>query len=201
MSESNAPSAQGRLIVVHGSMFAGKTERMIAWLRHAETEGRSVRAFKHNIDDRYDAVHLITHTQDRFPATRVPSAEAILELSDGIEFVAIDEGHFFGDALMDVVKRLSDRGASVMVAGITHDAWGRPFSPMPELAEAADKIHACLSPCRVCGEPAEYTQRMVAVHSPTMVGGIDEYEPRCKEHFTPLTGSPDRVSPAADRKK
>lgn len=181
----------GSLIVVHGSMFAGKTEKLIAWLRHAEQEGKTVRAFKHSIDVRYDADHLITHTQDRFPAVRVSSAEAIPEQSTGADCVAIDEGHFFKPSLLKVVKALLQDGVSVMVAGISNDAWGRPFPPMPDLASMADKVESCLSPCRVCGEPAEFTQRMVPVSSPTMVGGTDEYEPRCAKHFTPLPHPPE----------
>jgi len=180
----------GRLIVIHGSMFAGKTERLIAWLRHAEQTGASVRAFKHAIDDRYDADHLITHTRDRFPAVRVTSARAILEQCGDARSIAIDEGQFFQPELLDVVRTLRDRGVSVMVAGISNDAWGRPFVPMPELTAMADDVQACLSPCRVCGEPAEFTQRMVPVASRTMVGGTDEYEPRCATHFTPLPDPP-----------
>lgn len=181
----------GRLTVVHGSMFSGKTEQLIAWLRHAEQEGKTVRAFKHSIDDRYDADHLITHTQDKFPALRVSTAEAILTKSAGAECVAIDEGQFFEPSLVDVVAALLKRGVSVMVAGITNDAWGRPFIPMPELAAMADHVKPLLSPCRVCGDPAEFTQRMVPVASRTMVGGTDEYEPRCAKHFTPLPEPPE----------
>ncbi len=182
----------GRLTVVHGSMFAGKTEKMIAWLRHAEQEGKIVRAFKHSIDVRYDADHLITHTQDRFPAVRISTAEAILDQSAGVECVAIDEGHFFTPSLVQVVETLLQRGVSVMVAGISNDIWGRPFVPMPDLASMADRVEACLSPCRVCGEPAEFTQRMVPVTSRTMVGGVGEYEPRCGQHFTPLSEPPEQ---------
>ncbi len=182
----------GRLTVVHGSMFAGKTEQLIAWLRHAEQEGKTVRAFKHSVDDRYDADHLITHTRDKFPAIRVATAEAILEHSDGAECVAIDEGQFFDRPLVQVVAALLKRGVSVMVAGISNDAWGRPFVPMPDLASMADRVEACLSPCRVCGEPAEFTQRMVPVTSRTMVGGVGEYEPRCGQHFTPLSEPPEQ---------
>lgn len=189
--------SKGRLTVIHGSMFAGKTERLIAWLRHAETEGRVVRAFKHSIDDRYDADHLVTHTQDRFPAVRVRTADEILDRIDGAEYVAIDEGQFFGAPIVPAVRALLDRGVSVIVAGITNDAWGRPFTPMPELADLADEVQAFLSPCRVCGEPAAYTQRMVPVNAPTMVGGVDEYEPRCAEHFTPLPGPPETSAGAA----
>jgi len=172
-------------------MFGGKTERLIAQLRNAQSRGLRVRAFKHAIDNRYDPSHLVTHTQDRFPATPVPGAEAVLEQSVDADFVAIDEGQFFRLALIPVVKRLLDRGVSVIVAGISHDAWGRPFEPMPQLREMADEITTRHTPCRVCDKPSPYTQRMTPINSLHMVGGLDDYEPRCAEHFTPLPGPPE----------
>lgn len=177
--------------MVHGSMFGGKTEYMIARLRQAASRGRRVRAFKHCIDDRYDPDHLVTHRHDRFDAIRAGDGDAILEHSQDADFVAIDEGHFFKNELLPVVRALLDRGVSVIVAGITHDAWGRPFEPMPQLAEMADAVVLKQAPCRVCGAPSPYTQRMTQVDTLHMVGGLDDYEPRCAAHFTPLAAPPE----------
>ncbi len=182
----------GRLEVVHGSMFAGKTEHMIARLRQEASHGKKVLAFKHCIDDRYDADHLVTHRSDRFDATRVDAAGEIGELSTLADVIAIDEGQFFKVQLIPVVEALLKRGATVIVAGITHDVWGRPFDPMPQLAQMADQVVELRAPCRVCGEPAPFTQRMVPMDSLHMVGGLDEYEPRCHKHFTPLAGPPEQ---------
>lgn len=169
-------------------MFAGKTEHMIARLRAELARGRVVRAFKHAIDGRYDSDHLVTHPGDRFEAVRVPDAAAILDRVEGVDVVAIDEGHFFKQALVPVVQALRARGLTVLVAGITHDSWGRPFEPMPELAEMADEVVLCQAPCRVCGQPSPYTQRMTPVNTEFMVGGAGDYEPRCAAHFVAQTG-------------
>jgi thymidine kinase len=171
-------------------MFSGKTERLIARLRAAQRDGRRAAAFKHRMDDRYDAVHLVTHQQDRFEARRAADAAEIERLSAGADVIGIDEGHFFGPALLDVVRRLVGRGARVIVAGIDHNAWGRPFRPMPELAALADEVTLTAAPCRVCGAEARFSQRMVPVTTSYMVGGADAYEPRCARCFVPLPGEP-----------
>jgi thymidine kinase len=183
---------RGRLEVVQGSMFSGKTEHTIARLREAVSEGRTVRAFKHSIDNRYDPEHLVTHRRDHFEAIRVPNAEAIPSLCDGADLVAVDEGHFFRMPLIRVVRTLLDRGISVLVAGISHDAWGRPFEPMPQLVEMADTVVTLEAPCRVCGKPSPFTQRLTPINTLHMVGGLDDYEPRCREHFTPFPGPPEQ---------
>ncbi len=186
------PRRKGTLEVVRGSMFAGKTEHTIARLRRAAAEGRKVKAFKHCIDDRYDADHLVTHRNDRFVAVRAQSAQAILDRIGDADYIAIDEGHFFKLELVPVVEQLLARGVSIIVAGISHDAWGRPFEPMPQLAAMADEVTTFEAPCRVCGKPSPYTQRNTPVMTEHMVGGLDDYEPRCKEHFTPLPGPPEQ---------
>lgn len=188
----NPQQATGRLEVVHGSMFGGKTEHLIARLRQERGLGKVVKAFKHVIDDRYDAEHLVTHREDRFEAVRVKDAESILRACGGVDVVAVDEGHFFKQALVSVVRTLVERGVTVLVAGISHDAWGRSFEPMPELTEMADEEVLCQAPCRVCGVPSPFTQRMTAVNTLHMVGGLDDYEPRCAAHFTPLPGPPEQ---------
>jgi thymidine kinase len=173
-------------------MFAGKTEHLIARLRQEQARGRVVKAFKHASDARYDPDHLVTHQGDRFDAARVSSAAAILDACDRVDVVAIDEGHFFKLELLPVVQELVKRGISVLVAGITYDAWGRDFEPMPQLVALADEEIVRRAPCRVCGKPASFTQRMVPVSTLHMVGGVDDYEPRCAEHFAPLPGPPEQ---------
>ena len=180
----------GRLEVIHGSMFGGKTELMIVRLRQEESYGRKVKAFKHVIDNRYDPDHLVTHRNDRYPAARVPDAESILATCDGVDVVAIDEGHFFKQALVSVVQEFLARGVTVIVAGITYDVWGRRFDPIPELAEMADQVVLRQAACRVCGDAAPFNQRMTPT-TPDMVGGLSDYEPRCARHFTPLSDPPE----------
>jgi thymidine kinase len=183
--------ARGRIEIVHGSMFSGKTEHLIARLRQEQARGKRVVAFKHSIDDRYEPDHLVTHRRDHFEALRVSNAAAILERSAGADVVAIDEGHFFQMALIPVVQELVARGVTVLVAGITHDCWGRDFEPIPQLAALADDEVVLQAPCRVCGKPSPFTQRLTAINSLHMVGGLDDYEPRCAVHFTPFPGPPE----------
>jgi thymidine kinase len=171
-------------------MFAGKTTRLIERLEDARTAGQRVTAFKHLSDSRYDPRQLATHDGRTFPAVAVVDAAALANAvrATGVEVVGIDEAQFFGRALGDVCRRLVAEGRAVIAAGIHHDAWGQDFPPLPALAEVADEVETRCMPCGLCGAPAEYTQRMVPFTGATMIGGLGEYEPRCRTCFVPLPG-------------
>jgi len=169
-------------------MFAGKTARLIERLYAARAAGRSTLAVKHPLDDRYDPTELATHDGRRFPARTLPDAAALLAAAGDAEVVGIDEGQFFGPALVAACESLRRRGCRVIVAGIDHNAWGRPFPPFPQLKAVADEVEILHVPCTVCGAPARYSQRMTPVVDGRMVGGPGEYEPRCARCFIPLPG-------------
>ncbi|MBW7906429.1 MAG: thymidine kinase [Phycisphaerae bacterium] len=177
----------GRIEVICGCMFSGKTSLLIERLRAAQAAGRSVRAFKHVLDGRYDPAALATHDARRFPAESVADADALAAAAHDCGVVGIDEAHFFGGALVERVRRLAGRGATVIVAGIDHDAWGQAFPMMDELKRLADDVCVRTVPCGACGAPARLSQRMTPLTpEDDMVGGPGAYEPRCAACFRPL---------------
>ena len=186
MLQGHTTQQSGRLIVICGCMFSGKTARLIDRLSAARRAERRVVACKHQLDNRYDPLRLITHDWRSFNATPVSSASEILACSTGFEVIGIDEAQFFGRDLTLVCQMLAAGRRTVIVAGIDHDAWGQPFPPLPELKAAADEVELLHVPCTICGQPARLSQRMVPVTDETMVGGLGEYEPRCQTCFEPL---------------
>ena len=51
----------GRLEVICGSMFSGKTEELIRRVRRAEYARQKVQIFKHEFDNRYAADSVYSH--------------------------------------------------------------------------------------------------------------------------------------------
>lgn len=174
------------LTVVCGCMFAGKTRRLIELLQAHQQAGRRVAAFKHALDTRYDPCRLATHDQRRFRAEAVRDSAELTVRCEGWEVVGVDEAHFFGRSLTAACETICSRGQILLLAGLDHDAWGRPFPPVPELAARAGRVETLTTRCSRCGQPARYSQRLVPVTDPAMVGGPAEYEARCRACFTPL---------------
>ncbi|WP_175266885.1 hypothetical protein [Acidiplasma cupricumulans] len=58
----------GKLTVITGPMFSGKTSRLIELLEREMLAGRNTLLFKPEIDKRYDTTYVTTHKGIRLPA-------------------------------------------------------------------------------------------------------------------------------------
>ncbi len=179
----------GRVEVICGSMFSGKTEELIRRVRRATIARQMVQVFKPAIDSRYMLQRVTSHNGQDFEAIPVAEARAILDLlQPSTTVVAIDEAQFFDAAIVTVVDQLAARGIRVILAGLDTDFRGEPFGAMPDLLCRADDVIKLHAICMVCGEEATRTQRLVNgqpanYHDPViMVGASEAYEARCREH-------------------
>ena len=135
----------GRIEVICGSMFSGKTEELIRRLKRAKFAKQQVEIFKPSIDTRYSDVDVVSHDQNTIQSTPIDSSGSILLLAGENEVIGIDEAQFLDNGLVDVCNQLANRGIRVIIAGLDMDFKGKPFGPMPALCAIADdvtKVHA-----------------------------------------------------------
>jgi len=178
----------GWIEVITGPMFAGKSEELIRRIRRLEYAKKKVVTFKPVIDDRFSKTDVVTHLQNHAKAVVVSSSKDILPYlgEKSIDAVAIDEGNFFDEGLVEVCDTLANRGVRVIVAGLDMDFRGEPFPVMASIMAKAEFITKLTAICVVCGAPATLTQRIVngvpaSYDEPTIkVGSSESYEPRCR---------------------
>ncbi len=173
----------GRIEVVCGSMFSGKTEELIRRLRRAQFARQKVEIYKPAIDVRYCEEDVVSHDQNHILSTPIDSSASILLLSSDIDVVGIDEAQFFDMGLVDVCNELANRGVRVIVAGLDMDYKGVPFGPMPALCAIADDVTKVHAICVRCGNLAYVSHRKVAAQQRVLLGETTEYEPLCRECY------------------
>ena len=173
----------GRIEVVCGSMFSGKTEELIRRMRRAQFARQRVEIFKPAIDTRYSEEDVVSHDQTHIPSTPLNSSASILLLAEGIDVVGIDEAQFFDMGLVDVCNELAYRGVRVIVAGLDMDFKGVPFGPMPALCAIADEVTKVHAICVRCGNLAYISHRKVANDRRVLLGETAEYEPLCRDCY------------------
>ena len=190
----------GWIEVIAGSMFSGKSEELIRRLRRAKIARQKVQVFKPEIDARYSADQIVSHSEMRHESTVVRTAAEILaRVEPGTDVVGIDEGQFFDNELVDVANKLAERGVRVIIAGLDQDYMGRPFEPVPQLLAIAEYITKTHAICVRCGQPANYSQRIAGVEGRVRVGAGDMYEARCRRCFVPHADTPtSHLTDAAD---
>lgn len=173
----------GRIEVVCGSMFSGKTEELIRRLRRAKFAKQRVEIFKPALDTRYSEIEVVSHDRNSIMSTPVDSSSSILLLSSDIDVVGIDEAQFFDDGLVQVCNELANKGIRVIVAGLDMDFKGIPFGPIPALCAIADEVTKVHAICVRCGSLAYVSHRLVANDKRVMLGEQAEYEPLCRECY------------------
>jgi thymidine kinase len=86
----------GRVEVICGSMFCGKTEELIRRVRRATIAKQTVQLFKPRIDNRYSEELVASHSGQFEKAEVIDlSKEIITLLQLETSVVAIDEAQFF----------------------------------------------------------------------------------------------------------
>ena len=173
----------GRIEVVCGSMFSGKTEEWIRRMKRAKFAKQKVEIFKPSIDTRYSDEDVVSHDQNSIHSTPIESSGSLLLLASDIDVVGIDEAQFFDNGLVEVCNELANRGVRVIVAGLDMDFKGIPFGPIPALCAIADEVTKVHAICVRCGALAYVSHRLISNDRRVLLGEKDEYEPLCRECY------------------
>lgn len=179
----------GRLEIICGPMFSGKTEELIRRIRRVEYARMNAIVFKPKIDDRYAKDLVVSHSDQKIGSVPVENSAHIRDVlgSSSIFFpvIGLDEVHFFANDIVELCEDLVKSGVRVIAAGLCEDYLSRPFGAMPELLAHADAITKLWAVCMRCGAPASKTQRISRFGKPVecdqvLVGAAIYYEARCR---------------------
>jgi len=185
---------KGRLEVVCGSMFSGKTEELLSRLKRAEYAKKNVVTIKHEIDNRKSYSCIVSHNGVQREAYPIGNSsvcpEKLMRLAEGdVDVVGIDEIQFFPEEIIPVIQHLVDSGKRVIVAGLDMDFRGEPFGIVPALMAISDEVKKARASCMVCGDDANFTQRLIEGRPASyfdetiLVGGDECYEALCRACF------------------
>lgn len=184
----------GKLEVICGSMFSGKSEELMQRLRRAEYAKKNVVTVKHAIDKRKSFSCIVSHNGVQREAFPIDSCEEGLQtlekmIGDSVDVVGIDEIQFFQEGVVPIIQQMVENGKRVIVAGLDLDFRCEPFGNVPMLMAIADELTKLRAICVVCGNDANFSQRLINgkpanYDDPTiLVGGEECYEARCRQCY------------------
>lgn len=177
----------GRIEVIAGGMFSGKTEELIRRIRRAKLGQRTVAMFKPAVDNRYSDSHVVSHMGEQWESIVVSSER---DIQSEASVIGIDEAQFFGKDLPRVCRDLANQGKRVIVAGLDMDWEGNPFGVIPELMAIAEGVTKLLAVCSSCGEPAGFSHRKTPSTNEVEIGGAESYVAMCRGCYNQHTQNP-----------
>lgn len=178
----------GRLEVICGPMYSGKSEELQRRLRREKIAKKEVIVFKPKVDTRYDSEAIVSHNGVKMEA--IPSTiDEMWDRAWECDVIGIDEIQFYEDEVIDQVEMFVAGGKKVIISGLDMDFRRAPFGVMPYFLSVAEQVDKLYAVCHVCGHEAYFTQRLhdgqpANFEEDTVeIGGLESYEARCRLCF------------------
>jgi len=180
----NKNLSQGKIEVICGSMFSGKTEELIIRIVEAKLNRLRIIVFKPTKDSRNPNDKIVSHSKAKIKAKSIDNSKEILSKKySSFDVIGIDEAQFFDMDLVDVCNSIANQGKRVIVSGLDMDYSGKPFGPMPYLMACADEITKLHAICNETGGMANYSYRKNENNQQFLIGENDDYEALSRSAF------------------
>ncbi|KAK7194913.1 thymidine kinase [Novymonas esmeraldas] len=176
---------RGRIELIIGPMFAGKTTELMRRVKREIHARHSCFVIKYAKDTRYDVHNVASHDQVTLRAQAAVSELAeVRDTWQKFDVLAIDEGQFFAD-LVGFCNTAADAGKIVMVSALDGDYRRKSFGHVCELVPYCESVDKLSAVCMMCHEkPACFTRRTVSEERQELIGGADMYIATCRGCFT-----------------
>lgn len=177
---------KGKLTVIAGPMFSGKTSKLVALVDVFTRMGHIVLTVKPKLDDRYGGkqeLHSHDHHTSKALIVDGEAVECIIEqvLATHADKVIVDEVQFFDkEKIKTVISALKKKGIHVIAAGLLYDYKRQPFGATPDLVGLADEYLELMAVCQKCGGLARHTERQKGSKTLIDVGAADKYIASCE---------------------
>jgi len=176
-------AARGRLELIVGPMFSGKTSELLRRIRRFGYAKMSTLLVKFAADKRYSDTCISTHDKLMIKAVSASKLTEIGEKYKSFDVIGIDEGQFFDD-IVEFATKAAEEGKIVIVAALDGTFERKPFGRIYELFSQAESIDKLTAVCKGCGSDASFSRRLSASKETVAIGGADMYIPVCRQCFS-----------------
>jgi len=181
-NSENMDNLVGTLNICIGSMYAGKSTKLI----NIYNEYEDVLVLTHSFENRYSDEELSTHSLIKIPCIKCDSIEYFISnYKDKIKSsntILIDEGQFFKD-IMSILTLVETYGKHVTVFGLDGDFKRNKFGNILDLIPYCDNIEKLHAICKLCNKKAIFSHRNVSDKTQLLVGSTDIYSPLCRSCY------------------
>ncbi len=178
---------QGKLELIIGPMFSGKSTELIKNVRLHKVINRKVLVIKPKIDIRYDKNRIVSHSGDKEDCITTDDLNDIkIEIINKHDIIIIDEGQFFKSLKSCCLEWVEKYNKHVIVGGLDGDYKRQPMGEMLDLIPFCDSYQKLNALCKMCndGTKAIFSKRIVnSSENQVLIGGAESYVSVCRKHY------------------
>ena len=172
---------RGRIELIMGCMFAGKSTELLRRIRKHEITGKRVLNVKFSSDNRYENMCAIaTHSGEKVAAVACTELNELGNTWVDFDVIGIDEGQFFND-IVSFCEMTANHGKIVIVSSLQGTFLRGAFPTILELIPKCEKIKKLTAICKLCKQNGSFTYRTASKDCQSMIGGENMYMPLCRE--------------------
>ena len=183
----NIDFKMGRIDIIIGCMFSGKSTEIIRQYKRYSSIGKNVLLINHKSDNRYGVGVVSSH--DKIQLNCVSCTKLFNLIDEDIfmnaDIIMIEEAQFFEDLFSFVINAADNINKIVIISGLDGDYKREPFGDILKLIPHAENVIKMKALCKICndGTPGCFTKRIVNSENQLLVWGIDSYIPVCRVHY------------------
>jgi thymidine kinase len=177
----NPESGEGKIELILGPMFSGKSTRLIEQMRKYVYKAKKTIMVKYYADQRYsEKSEVVTHDLIKYDSINCKLLRNSFDTLKQYDVIGIDEGQFFAD-LVEVCEELALMGKIILIAALNGDFRMEPFPVIQRIISKSDKIKLLKAYCFNCHKDAKFSLRIVQSNETVLIGAGEAYKPACRE--------------------
>ena len=188
----------GRIELIIGCMYSGKTTEFIRKIMMYKTLNKKLIILTHISDTRYNDTllenhsswsisNISTHNRDKMSAIAISKLMDIVNSNEYLtsEVVFIEEAQFFPDLFDFTLMTANVYNKLVVVCGLDGDFQLNPFEQVVRLITHSESVIKLNALCKKCGDgtPACFSKRIINSQERELVGSDGIYEAVCRKHY------------------
>jgi thymidine kinase len=178
-------STAGRLELIIGNMFSGKTSELIRRINREKSINKRILVVNYIGDNRYSCDSIVSHDNLKVASLKLPKLSVLTEIISDYDSFFIDEAQFFPDLFDTVISLVDIHNKNVVVSGLDGDIYRNAFGEITKLIPICDTVDKLSAYCCKCnnGNLAPFTRKKTNNTCVVDIGSSDKYIPVCRYHY------------------
>ncbi|XP_049852618.1 thymidine kinase, cytosolic-like [Schistocerca gregaria] len=198
----------GRIEIIFGPMFSGKTTELIRRIRRHALANKRCMVVKYEYDQNYPAACISTHDMQKWDAVSYGRTLGDLEsIVAQYDVIGIDEGQFISyqnvyhspfrsfPNIAPFCESLANRGKTVIVAALDGTFQRKCFNSILSLVPISETVVKLSAVCMYCFKDAAFTMRMTSEVDIEVIGRDEKYVSACRACFFKNRQNPTKEIP------